>query len=81
MVHTPRRAALQQYLTAHGIGTSIHYPLPPYLQQAYAYLQLSLGSFPIAEELATTCLSLPMWPGMTEDQVVAAAVAIRSFSR
>ena len=81
VVHTPGRAALQQHLTAHGIGTSIHYPLPPHLQQAYEYLQLPAGSFPIAEELATTCLSLPLWPGMTEDQVVAVAAAIRSFSR
>lgn len=79
VVHTPARAALQQHLAAHGIGTLIHYPVPPHLQQAYQWLQLPAGSFPIAEELAATCLSLPMWPGMSEEQVSAVADAIRTF--
>lgn len=81
VVHTPHRAALQQHLTAQGIGTLIHYPVPPHRQQAYANMQLPAGAFPIAEELAATCLSLPMWPGMTEEHVVAVAAAIRSFSK
>ena len=81
VVHTPHRTALQQHLAAHGIGTLIHYPVPPHLQQAYTFLQLPAGSFPIAEALAATCLSLPMWPGMTEAHVAAVALAIRSFSR
>jgi dTDP-4-amino-4,6-dideoxygalactose transaminase len=75
------RDALQQHLTAYGIGTMIHYPVPPHRQQAYATLGLPIGSFPIAEKLAATCLSLPMWPGMTEEHVVAVADAIRSFER
>ena len=80
VVHTPRRDALQQHLTAQGIGTLIHYPVPPYRQQAYAALNMPAGAFPIAEELANTCLSLPMWPGMTEAHVAAVAAAIRSFN-
>ena len=79
VVHTSHREALQRYLMAHGIGTMIHYPIPPHLQQAYRSLQLPAGSFPIAEELAATCLSLPMWPGMTESHVAAVAAAIRSY--
>lgn len=79
VVHTPHRAALQQHLTAQGIGTLIHYPVPPHLQQAYESLRLPVGRYPIAEELAATCLSLPMWPGMTEEHVLAVAGAIRSF--
>jgi len=79
VVHSPHRTALQQHLTAAGIGTLIHYPVPPHRQQAYANLNLPAGSFPIAEELAATCLSLPMWPGMTEEHVEAVAAAIRSF--
>ncbi|MBH8557628.1 DegT/DnrJ/EryC1/StrS family aminotransferase [Hymenobacter negativus] len=79
VVHTPRRAALQEHLTAQGIGSLIHYPVPPHLQQAYQALGFALGSFPIAEELANTCLSLPMWPGMTEAHVAAVADAIRAF--
>ncbi|MCC3158805.1 DegT/DnrJ/EryC1/StrS family aminotransferase [Hymenobacter sp. 15J16-1T3B] len=79
VVQHPRRDALQQHLTAQGIGTLIHYPVPPHRQQAYADLQMPVGSFPIAEELATTCLSLPMWPGMTEEHVATVAAAIRRF--
>ena len=81
VVHTPYRAALQAHLTAQGIGTLIHYPVPPHLQQAYKSLGLSAGAFPIAEELAATCLSLPMWPGMSEEQVAVVAAALRSFPR
>ena len=80
VVHTPRRDALQQHLAAQGIGTLIHYPVPPHRQQAYAGLGLPVGHFPIAEELAATCLSLPLWPGMTEAHVAAVAAAIRSFN-
>ena len=79
VVHTPRRDALQQHLTAQGIGTMIHYPVPPPRQQAYQTLGLEPGRFPIAETLAATCLSLPMWPGLTEAHVAAVAAAIRSF--
>ena len=79
VVHTPHRTALQQHLTAQGIGTLIHYPVPPHRQQAYADLNMPVGRFPIAEELAATCLSLPMWPGMAEAHVAAVVAAIRSF--
>jgi dTDP-4-amino-4,6-dideoxygalactose transaminase len=79
VVHTPQRDALQQHLMAQGIGTLIHYPVPPHRQQAYQSMNLPAGSFPIAEELAATCLSLPMWPGMTEAHVAAVAAAVRSF--
>ena len=79
VVHTPHRDALQQHLTSQGIGTLIHYPVPPHRQQAYQELQLPVGHFPIAEALAATCLSLPMWPGMTEAHIVVVAAAMRSF--
>ena len=79
VVHHPRRDALQQHLTAQGIGTLIHYPVPPHRQQAYAGLQLPAGAFPIAEALAATALSLPMWPGMTEQHVAAVVAAVRGF--
>ena len=79
VVHHLRRAALQQHLAAWGIGTLVHYPVPPYRQPAYQALQLPAGRFPITEELAATCLSLPLWPGMKEAQVAAVASAIRAF--
>ncbi|MDO7874155.1 DegT/DnrJ/EryC1/StrS family aminotransferase [Hymenobacter sp. ASUV-10] len=80
VVRHARRDALQRYLTQHGIGTLIHYPIPPHRQPAYAPLALPAGAFPIAEELAATSLSLPLWPGMSEAQVATVAGAIREFA-
>jgi dTDP-4-amino-4,6-dideoxygalactose transaminase len=69
---------LQNYLSEKGIGTLIHYPIPPHLQKAYNFLGLKKGDFPISEELANTCLSLPIWPGMTPDQVFTVANNIKN---
>ncbi|MBG8552119.1 DegT/DnrJ/EryC1/StrS family aminotransferase [Hymenobacter guriensis] len=79
VVRTSHRDALQQHLAAHGIGTAVHYPVPPHLQPAYQHLGFSQGQFPIAEQLAATCLSLPLWPGMTEAQVTEVCQTIREF--
>ena len=79
VVHHRRRDALQQHLAARGIGTLVHYPVPPHRQPAYAGLGFPAGAFPIAETLAATCLSLPLWPGMGEEHVAAVAAAVRSF--
>lgn len=79
VVHTPRRDELQQYLGQSGIGTLIHYPVPPHLQEAYAFLGLKKGDLPIAETLAETCLSLPIWPGMRVEEVHYVASRIKSF--
>lgn len=62
VVRTPHRDRVQQMLDSRGIGTMIHYPLPPYRQKAYAELGLPGGSFPIADQLADEVLSLPMGP-------------------
>lgn len=77
VVHTAQRDALQRHLAAAGIGTLVHYPVPPHRQPAYAQLRLPAGSLPIAEELAATCLSLPLWPGMTQEQVWTVSQAIQ----
>ena len=79
VVHTSQRDALQRHLATRDIGTLVHYPVPPHLQPAYQYLQLAPGSLPIAETLAASCLSLPLWPGMTEAQVLTVAQAVREF--
>ncbi len=68
VVRHPRRDALQAALTGAGIGTLIHYPIPPHLSPAYADLGYGPGSFPIAEELAATVLSLPMGPHLSLEQ-------------
>ncbi|MBL7712999.1 MAG: DegT/DnrJ/EryC1/StrS family aminotransferase [Chitinophagaceae bacterium] len=81
VIRTPQRDALQAHLQQQGVGTLIHYPIPPHLQQAYAYLGFKKGDFPIAEEMAETCLSMPLWPGMTQEQVQYVADTIKSFYR
>lgn len=68
-VRTEYRNELQQYLKEKGIGTLIHYPIPLHLQQAYKDLGYKLGDFPIAEEISNTVLSLPMWYGMSEEEI------------
>lgn len=60
MVRHPQRDLLQKHLTAGGVGTIIHYPVPPHLQKAYAEFGYQRGSFPISEKLADEVLSLPM---------------------
>jgi dTDP-4-amino-4,6-dideoxygalactose transaminase len=65
VVRHPQRNALQQKLTEAGIGTLIHYPVPPHLSGAYADLQppsSAIWNLPVAEELAETVLSLPIGP-------------------
>jgi dTDP-4-amino-4,6-dideoxygalactose transaminase len=79
VVRTKYRDQLQHHLTCHNIGTLIHYPIPPHLQKAYRYMGWKKGDFPIAEMLADTCLSLPIWPGMTSEHVAQIADAIRKF--
>jgi dTDP-4-amino-4,6-dideoxygalactose transaminase len=79
VIRTKMRDELQQHLTGRGVGTLIHYPIPPHLQQAYENLGFKKGAFPIAEELANTCLSLPMWPGMREIEVQYIADQIKTF--
>jgi dTDP-4-amino-4,6-dideoxygalactose transaminase len=79
VIRTKMRNALQQHLTERGVGTLIHYPVPPYLQQAYESLGFKKGAFPIAEELADTCLSLPMWPGMRDVEVQYVVDQIKTF--
>jgi dTDP-4-amino-4,6-dideoxygalactose transaminase len=79
VVRTPARDALQAHLTARGIGTGLHYPLPLHLQKAYEGRGWSRGQFPITEETAETLLSLPMYAEHNETQIEIVADEIRSF--
>jgi dTDP-4-amino-4,6-dideoxygalactose transaminase len=63
------RQQLQEELTAVGIQTGIHYPIPCHLQPAYQYLGYQKGDFPNSEILCEEILSLPMYPGISEEQV------------
>jgi dTDP-4-amino-4,6-dideoxygalactose transaminase len=79
VIRTSRRDELQAYLSEEDIGTLIHYPIPPHLQQAYVNLGYCSGDFPIAEQIANTCLSLPIWPGLTKELVYFIANKIKLF--
>jgi len=72
-----RRAELMKALDAAGIGALIHYPIPPNLQQAYADLGVGKGSYPLAEKLADSVLSLPMSPHMPPHAVDEVAAVVR----
>lgn len=69
VIRTQQREVLQRHLTEAGIGSLIHYPIPPHLQQAYASLGYKPGAFPIAEAMANEVLSLPMGPHLPGNQV------------
>jgi dTDP-3-amino-3,4,6-trideoxy-alpha-D-glucose transaminase len=73
----PSRAELMKKLEQAGIGSLIHYPIPPHLQEAYADLGLPRGTFPLAEALAETVLSLPMGPHLQPESVDAVAKVVR----
>ena len=78
VVQHPRRDALQAALLSAGIGTLIHYPTPPHLQQAYQALGYACGQFPIAERMARQVLSLPMGPQLDNASVTAVIEAIHA---
>ena len=80
MVRTPRRDALQQHLADAGVGTLVHYPIPPHLQKAYAGAGFAPGQFPLAERLAGEVLSLPMGPHLSLPQQEAVIDAITRFA-
>lgn len=79
VVRTKQRDKLQSFLATKGIETSIHYPTPPHLQKAYEPLGYQQGDFPISEGIAATALSLPLWPGLGEQQLAAVCNASREF--
>ena len=68
VIRTKYRNELIQYLDECGIGTIIHYPIPPHLAEAYKYLGYKGGDFPIAEKYASEVLSLPLYNGMRDEQ-------------
>lgn len=68
-IRCKRRTELEKHLNEHEIGTNKHYPIPMHLQECYKDLGFKEGDFPIAEEISATQLSLPMYYGMTDEEV------------
>lgn len=81
VVRNKERDKLAQDLAVVGIGTMIHYPIPPHLQQAYAGLQLSKDAFPISERIHREVLSLPIGPAMHIDQAAEVAAVLNARTR
>ena len=79
VVCIPRRDELRGYLSEHGIGSEVYYPVPMHLQPCFSHLGYKAGDFPIAEELAQTSLALPVYPELPEDDIAYVCETIRSF--
>lgn len=78
-IRTNRRDELEKWLNEHEIGTNKHYPIPIHLQECYKDLGFKEGDFPIAEEISKTELSLPLFYGMTEEQIQFVIDTINEF--
>lgn len=75
----PRRDVLREHLARCEVGTDLIYPVPLHLQQCYAFLGCGPGSFPIAEAAAATCLSLPIFPELSDAEVDQVITAVNRF--
>ena len=79
VVRTNDPQALASFLAERGVHATRHYPDPVHLTDAYAWLGHRAGEFPVAEALARECLSLPLFPGITEAQLGAVAEGVRAY--
>lgn len=79
VIRSAQRDALQLHLQQHGIGTMIHYPIPPHQQGAYRELNFNRGDFPISERIHDQVLSLPMGPHLDEENIRTVCRIIASF--
>lgn len=79
VIRTAQRDELQKHLGSQGISTLIHYPVPLHKEKIFSGLFRAASPFPVAETLAATCLSLPLWVGMQEDDVDRVCIGIINF--
>ena len=79
VVRHPRRDDLKKHLEANKVGCALHYPLPLHLQKCYASLGHHAGDFPVSEKAARECLSLPIFPELTDAQIQRVAEVIKQF--
>lgn len=80
VVRHPARDRLKDHLAAREVGTALHYPLPLHLQKCFSHLGYAQGALPVAERAARECLSLPVDPSLTDEQVDYVGAAIRDFA-
>jgi dTDP-4-amino-4,6-dideoxygalactose transaminase len=79
VVRAFRRDELRAFLTAHGIGTEIYYPVPLHLQQSFAYLGYKPGDLPVSEAAAKESLAVPIFPELRDDEQQRVVAAIAEF--
>jgi dTDP-3-amino-3,4,6-trideoxy-alpha-D-glucose transaminase len=79
VVRTEDREGLRAHLDSHGIASAVHYPVPIHRTIAYADLGLGAGSLPITEDQTERICTLPLWPGMTDEEAGRVIAAVRSF--
>lgn len=78
-IRCAERDSLEKHLNEHGIGTNKHYPIPMHLQECYQDLGYTAGDYPIAEEISSTELSIPLYYGMTDDEISYVVERINDF--
>ena len=78
-IRCAERDALEKYLNDKGIGTNKHYPIPMHMQECYKDLNIPQGALPVAEEISATELSIPMYYGMTDEEIQYVINAINEF--
>ena len=79
VVQTKDRDKLQKFLNENEISTGLHYPIPLHLQKCFEHLGYKRGDFPQTEKLADECLSLPMFPDLTDEQINFVCDKIKEF--
>ncbi|MGK2864822.1 MAG: DegT/DnrJ/EryC1/StrS family aminotransferase [Chitinophagaceae bacterium] len=79
VVVAQKRNALQAFLKSRQIETGLHYPIPLHLQHCFKFLGYQKGDFPVSEFMAQSSLSLPIFPEITEEQIIYVAEQIKSF--
>ena len=79
VITTPNRQKFIDHLQSRGVATALHYPIPCHLQQAYEYLGYKKGDLPNAEYIAGHCVSLPLFPELTDEEVERVIQAVNSY--
>mgnify|MGYP000664080918 CR=1 FL=1 len=79
VIRCDKRDELEKYLNENGIGTVKHYPIPMHEQECYKDFGIKHGQLPIAEEISRTVLSIPMYYGMTDEEISYVIEAINRF--
>lgn len=78
-IRCAERDALEKHLNDKGIGTNKHYPIPMHMQECYKDLNIPQGALPVAEEISATELSIPMYYGMTDEEIQYVIDTINEF--